>query len=365
MIPFRLATLHRKDIIDQAAIIPGATEFTYDRVLPGTGYMADIDLFCSLTSAGNGAGVTVPEDSAYNALSSVILSDVTGQIINMDGWGLKWLGRYGGWEPFSTAASADAVYVEQAPVAGAGATGGSFLFHTHVPEILNRRDLVGLLGNQDRSQQYTLRTNVNTAANIYTVAPTNVATQALNIVRNYHSYAVPNATNDSGQAQQVLPPTYGTISYLTRSTSPSPPTGGGQVNHYLSRVGNAIRVLMLVWRLNGSRTNANPVAAFPSNLQVKIGDQVIYNEGPATRRRDMWERYGFDAPLGTLVYENIQDFGQVAGSELYHDWWWTENVVQAQINATYPAGMGAVNNSLVVYTSDVIVPPGVNIYQPL
>ncbi len=196
-IPFRIATLERQDVIGQTSILPGAAEQISDNVLPGTGYMYEVDLFCNAPSTGNSiTTITYAEDAPYNAVSSVILGDVTGQIVNLDGWSLKQIGKYGGWEPFNEEASADTTNVFSKSTATGGA-GGTFTFHLKVPVGLNRRDLVVILGNQDRSQQYQLRHNVNASANIYATAPTTVPT--MTIVRNYGSYAVPNAANEQAR----------------------------------------------------------------------------------------------------------------------------------------------------------------------
>jgi hypothetical protein len=250
---------------------------------------------------------------------------------------------------------------------GGGGTGGSFAFHLRIPLALNKRDLVGLLGNQDRSQQYQLRTNFAPSASIYSTAPT--ALPVITSIRNYGSYAVPNAVDETGQQNQVTPPTYGVITYLTKTLSDAPPLGGSQVNHYIRRVGNAIRLMALIFRKNGTRLASEAALGdglnMPSNIQLKVGDQILLNEGFGHRRRLMFDRYGFDSPKGMLVYDFIHDFSQFAGAELYHDWLWSENLVQAQLLITYPAAVGSTANSLTIATSDVIVPPGINIYQPI
>lgn len=377
-IPFRLATLERWDVLGQNANLMTASEQIVDNILPGTGFMSEVDLYVNAPVAGNAvAAIALTEDAPYIAHSSVIISDVTGQIINLDGWSLKQIGRYGGWEPFNLealgyvsttgvalTATVPGYEVYTAITGGAGtATSGSFTFHLRCPFTLNKRDLVGLLGNQDRAQNYQIRTNVGASGTVYATAPTTLPT--LTSIRNYGSYAVPNSVNESGVPNQVLPPTYGVISYLTRTTADAPPAPSSQVTHFLRRVGNSLRTIMLVFRAGvGATPRTVAEGAMPSNIQLKIGDQIIINEGYQTRRRKMADRYGFNAPAGVLVYDWIHDFGVQAGAELYHDWLWTENVVQAQFLITYPAGFTA-GGSLSIVTSDVIVPPGVNIYMPI
>ena len=378
-IPFRIATLERQDVIGQTSLLPGAAEQISDNPLPGTGYMYELDLFCNAPASGNSVTtIAYAEDAPYSAVSSVILGDVTGQIINLDGWSLKQIGKYGGWEPFNEESSADTTNIFNKSTA-TGSTGGTFTFHLKVPVGINRRDLVAILGNQDRSQQYTIRHNVNASANIYATAPTTVPT--LTITRNYGSYAVPNASNEQGQPNQSVPNTYGVISYLTKTIADAPPVPSSQVTHFVRRVGNALRGVMLVFRAGtGATPRSVAEGAMPTNIKFKVGDQIIYNESTARRRGMMFDRYGFDPPGGqatvgtsgafpangggVLHYDFIHDSWQFAGSEFYHDWLWTEAVVQAQFLITYPSGFTA-GGSLTFVTSDVIVPPGTPLYSPI
>ncbi len=125
----------------------------------------------------------------------------------------------------------------------------------------------------------------------------------------------------------------------------------------------------------GATPRSGAEGAMPTNIQFKVGDQIIYNESTARRRQLMFDRFGFDPPGGgagafpangggVLAYEFIYDSDQFAGSEFYHDWLWTEAVVQAQFLVTYPSGFTA-GGSLTFVTSDVIVPPGTPLYSPI
>jgi hypothetical protein len=79
----------------------------------------------------------------------------------------------------------------------------------------------------------------------------------------------------------------------------------------------------------------------------------------------MRQRYGFDAPPGVLVYDFMTDIVPwVSGAELGVDWLWTNGLANAQFTNTFPAGMGSTNNSMVVITDDLLIPPGVDVYAP-
>ena len=208
--------------------------------------------------------------------------------------------------------------------------------------------------------RYQLRSDFAPSASIYTVAPTNFGTITIN--RFYESVTVPGRTNAQGTPQQIYPPKFGVQHFLTRSVSPSVPTGGSTVNHYLSRIGNTIRGFILVFRSNGSRATAE--ANMPTRISLLLGDTVLFTESTALRRQLMLKRYGYDADNGVLCYDFMSDLLWETGSEFGLDWLWTAGLVNMQFQITYPAGFGTVNNSLVIITDDLIVPAEVDVYAP-
>jgi len=220
--------------------------------------------------------------------------------------------------------------------------------------------LIGLLGNQDRAQKYSLRSDVAASTAIYSTAPTTLPTPSVN--RWYDSYAIPQAQNSAGAPQQRLPDKYRVLHFLTQNVNPTPPTGSATVNHPIARLGNTIRTLILVFRLNGSRASAE--AAMPTKITLKLGDTVIFSESTAMRRRLMYERYGFTtADNGVLVYDMITDFNNIPGGEFGDDYMWTAGITNAQFECVYPSGMGSTNNSLTIITDDLIVPEDIDLYN--
>ncbi len=119
-----------------------------------------------------------------------------------------------------------------------------------------------------------------------------------------------------------------------------------------------MRNLILVFRENGSRASAE--ANMPDRIMFKLGDTVIWSEDTNLRRRLMFERFGFDAPDGVLVYDLITDLNNAAGSEFGDDWMFTAGLVSAQFEITYPSGFGSTNNSLTVITDDLMIPSNID-----
>jgi hypothetical protein len=236
--------------------------------------------------------------------------------------------------------------------------------HLEVPIGLNRRSLWGILANQDRAQKYSLRTDIASAAAaaagpIYTTAPTTQGTYTL--TRTYENYAVPGPSDANGNKQQQLPPQHGIVNFWTQSVNPSAPAAAATVNHYLARLGNTIRTIILVYRAGAAATaRVNAEALLPTRIQFNLGDTPIFVESTGYRRNQMLTRYGFNAPQGVFAYDFMTDFDLGAGAELGDDYLWTSGLVNSQFAISYPAGVATA--SLTVITGDSLIPPNVNIY---
>lgn len=360
VIPFRRAATPRTSINVSTSNTVAAGAQNNQQIIEGTGYITAIHLEVVCTTAGNAAAVTFAADGPFSALDVVSFQDSTGEEVNLSGFELFLVNLYGGWLPHSTLLSTSADTNVTLLTTGAVGTGGSFRFHLWVPVALNRRNFLGLLGNQDRAQKYTLRTDIGATASIYGVAPTTPGTLVIN--RTYENVTVPAPVNADGTSQQSLPPKFGVIHTATRVISNSAPVGGSTVNHFLPRIGNTIRCMILVLRSNGSRATAE--SNMPTRIQFQLGDTPLFIETVQYRRALMFKRYGFDAPSGVLVYDFLSDFKQSAGDELGLDYLWTAGLANMQFQITYPAGFGAANNTLTIITSDIVVPAGVDIYGP-
>lgn len=347
-IPFRRATVERAE---QLAPITGTITAAIQRneqVIEGGGFAYGVVIDFRVVTAANAAAVAFTEDAPWNALDNVILRDVNGELVSLTGYDLMIANLAGAQYAvnFPTAAAISALF---SLVTGAVGTGGSFTFMVRVPIGINRRDLIGMLGNQDRAQKYSLRSDIAASGTLYTVAPTNPG--AFTVDRFYENYSVPQPVGPLGQPQEVIPSWYGTFHYLTALQSEAVPTGGNTINHYLRRVGNTIRFIALVFRSNSSRATAETNA--PTRIRLKVGENTLFNESYRYRRFLMHERYGFDFPAGVLVYDAMHDFTSGAGDEVGDDYYNTQAVNNAQFEIAYPAGFGAAGNSLRIITDDL------------
>lgn len=347
-VPWRRATVERSNILPSEQGSVSAAYQPIERTIEGTGFLYKVRLRLVATTAANAATVAFAEDAPWNALGLMTLRDPNGELVNVpNGWyqyvaNLAQRNYSNRWLDQSALSSI---------VTGVGGgLGGSFTQFFDFAVGINRRNLLGVVGNQDRAIKYTLRTDINASSSIYTTPPTTLPTYVLE--KYYESYSVPLPVGPNGVQQQVLPPGYGTLHFTTVTTSDASPVGGSTVNHYLRRIGNTIRFIILVFRSNLLRANAE---ANPATLVTfKAGDDTIFTETWAYRKALMYERYGFDWPAGCLVYDTMHDFDNTAGFEIGDDYYHTQALVNAQFQVAYPAGFGSTGNSLTIVTDDLV-----------
>ena len=353
-VPFRSATIERMSQILSDTATQTANSNRIEHDIEGSGFIYRIVLDTTATTASNAATVALQEDAPWSVYDTIVYRDVNGELINLSGYNL-YLANLGQ-KQYSVAPTdgGNGAYavdptVYSAPSIGTGGTAGSYHFMLDVPIGLNRRDLTGMLGNQDRAQKYYLRDDIASLGSVYSTNPTNAPTIQIN--RYYENYAVPLQTGPSGQPQQVVPDSFGVLHYLTATSSPSQPMGGSTINHYLQRIENTVRFIILVFRSNGSRATAQTNA--PTRIQFKLGEDTVTDEPYAYRRKLMYERYGYTWPAGVLIYDAMHDFLAGAGNELGEDYFHTQALVNAQFIISYPSGFGSSNNSLYVVTDDL------------
>jgi hypothetical protein len=352
VIPFRKATTERTTQLVGDTITFGASLQKNERILEGSGFIYGIMLHAQATAAGNSANVTFAEDAPWNVFDTVVFGDVNGDLHNVQGFELFLCNLVN--RNYAFRYLDNAPYVSVTP--GTPATGGSFEVWVRVPVAINRRDLLGIVANQDRAQKYRLRNDVAASSVVYGTGPTVVPSVV--IERFYENYSIPLATGPNGEHQQMVPDSFGTLAFLTSTTAAEAPNGAGTVNHFLRRIGNTVRYIILIWRINGVRATVELAGNNPTSVRFRVGEDQIFIESYRYRRTRMFEQWGFDFPAGVLVYDAMHDFAGAAGMELGDDYYSTQSLVNAQFEVVYPAGFGSTNNTLRFVTSDVMyVPP--------
>jgi hypothetical protein len=368
-VSFRAATMERIDVLAaETGLTLTASLQPIQRTVEGAGYIYAITLEAVATGATQtAASVAVyTEDAPFNIYDTISLADANGELWNLGGFESYLVNVFSreDADPAPTSNADGAALPSSAGVGGVGTTasqdpnvvlnvgtvgslsttssaGGNFRFPIRLKVAANRRDLLGLLGNQDRSQKYQLRTDIAASTVVFSTAPSSLP--ALTVNKTYEEYSIPLPTAPDGTPQEVFPASFGTMLYHTRQTSATQPSNGGQVSHFLQRIGNTIHFIGLIFRSNttsagggvSGRGNAdiNP----PTAISLKLGEDVVFRETWNYRRILMFERLGYDAPRGCLLYDWIHDMGPFAGFELGDDLIHTEALVNAQFLISYPS----------------------------
>ncbi len=356
-IDFRRATVERTE---QLAAITTAMTTSSQRIeneVVGSGYMYALVLDTVIVSKSNTAAVQFVEDAPWSHWDTVTLRDVNAESVNCQGFDLfigdlmqkqyakDWLDKSA--EIFTT-------------VGGNVANGGSYTFMVEIPVGLNRRSLSGILGNQNRAQSYFLRSDLAASTSVYATSPTNLpgATSTINTSVTYENYAVPLAQNPEGASQEREPADFGLYHYLTAMRSSEAPVPSSQVQHFLKRVGYTVRGLGFIFRAGTGTTPRNVAQSnVPTDIQLRIGDAIVFHDIWRYRRAKMFTRFGLDFPDGVLVYDFIHDFLVGAGNEIGDDYLQTQGLVNSYLQCTYPSGFTS-GGSLRIVTDDLaFVPP--------
>lgn len=366
VIPFRQATLERVETLapENAVTYVSAGVNRIERVIEGTGFIYGIKLDVQ-SSGGTGAAAVYFEDAPFSALDTVVLRDNNGELVDLAGFSLFFAnlanGDFRSLSPFAQpGTSVLGETLTNSNALNLGDIGGNFRFQVMVPVGINRRTLTGILGNQDRAAKYSLRSDIaagtaSTTGPIFTTIPA-ATTPTLTIRKFYHNYTVPMPQSPTGVAQQMLPPSFGTLHFTTQNLSETAPTSSGTVTHYVRKLGRTIRWMGLIFR-DGSpalRSNAEIATHKVTNLRVKFGDDAQFNETWEHRRVLMFERYGAQFPAGTLLYDNIHDFTGGAGYEMGADYLNTQSLSQAQFDISYPNTGWAAGSTLTFVTDELL-----------
>lgn len=238
----------------------------------------------SVTS-GNLATVVFNKDAPANVFSSVNFHDAQGTSIvgAFDSFTLamaqKWFGFTNNSDPMSSA-----VY---SATPGAAATGGSFTVVFRIPVEVVARTGVGSQINTDTQSPLVLSLTVNTAAAIYSTAPTAAAVFTPNVVVSYGGY-----WNQSGNPNSFATPTaVGTLNYVNWTNYVGL---AGQQQFQLSNIGlgNSVANLMFINRDTASIARSD--ADFPNPLQVAYRGNVLGQWSQLLWKHLMSEAYDFE-----------------------------------------------------------------------
>lgn len=268
--------------------------------IPAYGFLRSLTFVVTATG-GAGAGVAGTEDSPFNVLTNIALTEPNGAQILAFNTGFdaylaqKW-GGYG-FVPGNDARS-------HPTYSAIAAATGNFAFVLRISTEMSVRDALGSLPNQNAAASFKIRMQLNASTAVYSVVPaTTLPTVRVRVTQ--YAWDQPNPA-DGQNTNQTAPPAVNTTQFWSAQIYN---VSAGAQTIRLTRVGNYLRNVILVLRRAGT-SRANGQSDFPDPLSILIDARpvaIVERNNFATL---MSERSGFGVAVGATVpaYDSPQGF---------------------------------------------------------
>lgn len=305
--------------------------------VPAYGFLRNVLLLVESTG-GAGANAIVNADAPWNIIGTIALTDVNGQTI---------FGPYSGYEFYLAHKWGGFAFQSDptlSPAYSAVDTSGNFSFLLRLPLEITT-DGLGALANENAASTFKVQLTGNTSAAVFSTAPTTLPTVRVRMFME--AWTQPNPTDALGVPNVQQPPALGTVQNWSKEDKV---INGGSQTPRLSRVGNALRELILVTKdASGNRINS----MLPDPLTIQWdGRQLVVLPFKLTRHY-MAERFGVPAAsvdLGVYVVDFIHDSDDGhAGGEMRNGYLHTTQGSRIELQGTY-GGAG----TLTILTNDVL-----------
>lgn len=249
-----------------------------------------------------GTAMTVAEDAPFSAVSNLALTEPNGDVIIQftSGYSLAMACKYGGYK-FNNDPRAKPSYVSTL-----SATGGSVDFRLRFPVELNNRDGLGSLPNQSAAAPFKVLASLSPSSALFSAGTP--STQGTFRTRFWlEAWDQPVTQSDLG-ANQSEPPAVNTTQFWTEQTYA---VNAGNFKFRLTRVGNYIRMLVLIFRAAtraaGESNWPDPLTWFIDSRPQELLDIADFRD----RHHDRWGYGG--AGLGGVAIANEVANGRDAG----------------------------------------------------
>lgn len=314
----------------------GAATQSFGGPVNAGNFLRAVRLLIRTVTAGTGG--TIAADGVFNAIQSLVLTNVDGSEIlyNMSGYAHSLCSKY--FRPFDQ----DPYLAYDYSAVGNSPSGTLVL----KPEI---RWTAGALANTDSRSQYRFDGNVNTEAAFgtgFTLAP------VISITPYMDAYAQPDSADLQGTPNQPVPPGVN-LQVKRRHQIFSGLSGAGGDNTLLSSlVGNALRGQILIARDgNGVRQDAlsSPVQYRQDNRSLgKLAPDVIFQW-----MEDFYNDFVIsNRETGVYVFPRFLKPGQLTGQ----GWQYTSNATKLQWE--YATATGITGTPSVELVTDEVYPVG-------
>lgn len=314
--------------------------------LPAYGYLRAVTLLVECT--GGSGTAAFAGDAPFNALKNIQVAEPNGAVIAQfnSGYDLYLANKYGGYRGWNDPRAL--------PDYSTNVTGGNFSYLLRIPLELNQRNALGALPNQNAAAAFQLRMTLSASSTIYGTAPTTLPSVRIRVIME--EWDQPAVSSD-GSPNSTTPPAMNTTQYWSSQVYP---VNAGQNTIRLTRVGNYIRNLILVYRdttnarvLNNTGNWADPTTMYYDTRPVDYINAKNW-------RRTMYERSGYGASNtveavngldnGAYVWDFMHEFDGTYGMEMNDLWLPTLASTRLEVQ-----GIFGVAGTLTVLTNDVSV----------
>lgn len=338
--PFTKAAREKVEPFFDVSGVPGASSRQLGNGIlevPAGGFLRNLLIHVE-ASGGTGVAAVIKADAPWSIIDSIALTDVNGQFIFGPYTGYEWylVHLFGG-----SAFDGDPT---RSPAYEAPTTDGNFQFILRVPIEITHQDGLGALANQNSSSTFKVQLSLAGKAAVYSTDPTTVPTVR---VRGFvESWTQPAPTDAFGTPNQVYPPALGTVQNWSKEDKA---IAAGSQTPRLSRVGNAIRTLILVTKNSSS---ARVSTMFPEQLTIKWDGRELVSLTGDVLRHYMQERYGYTGaqlPTGVYVFEFTHDFDGHPGGESRNGYLNTTQASRIELSGVYGSA-----GTMTVLTNDIL-----------
>ena len=286
-------------------------------------------------TGGAGGGAAAREDSPFDVLQDIMVTDVNGRNIvgPFSGSDLYEANKVGGY--------VENVDPKDLPSYSAPDADGNFSFKLRIPFEITSKDGLGALPNMNSSATYKLAYAIAAASKVFSTDP---ATTLPSIrVRVYlEAWTQPGAADARGVPNIVTPPMPGTTQYWTKSQFN---VSAGEQRVPLQRKGNMIRNLVLILRdASGDRDEAS----LPADLRLEWDGRILFNTSKRLLKDQFFERYGVALPDGVIALDFTHDADGKPGNENRHLWLPTSQATRMEFVGSFGAA-----GVLTILTNDV------------
>lgn len=322
--------------------------------IPAYGYLRSVLIL--VTATGGVGAATAAEDSPFNAIKNIALTEPNGATIAQfdSGHGCFLANKWGG---YRFAPGSD--FRASPTFSAVGGSGGNFAFILRVPVEMNLRDGLGSLPNQNAAATFKLRLTLAGNTQVYTAVP--ATTQPTVRVRVFTEAWDQPETQSAGASNQLTPPAMNTTGFWSSQVYN---VNAGNQTIRLTRVGNYIRNIIPVFRRAGT-SRANGHTDWPDPLTLYLDTRPLDIVERNNWLHQLYERSGhggtvgatvpaLDAPsgldAGVFPYDFMHEFDGSLGRENRDLWLPTLGSTRLEIQGTF-ANAG----TLTVYTNDVAI----------